>query len=852
MTVRSQVEDYVKRGDGLEDTNVLQFFVDTREIEVKENSRDEGEEYPNVTTRRGRPRHDRVRYQESHSSYNTRQRLFRAPNHNTLPNFIGIGFARSDDPEIQEYYSATMLMLFKPWRHLDQLKEGFDTWTEAFDRFLQTASHRTHSLISNIQHFHRCSAAAQMEREKEEEELAAEAEGPRFDTNAAIRDDATDAGDHYDADVYTQETLDNLRAQLRRQENPDGYLAVEKGHQIGMFQTSASSTLVGSATVASDQDVQNLNRWQDILRNAGVSLTQDQTGETRAEPREPQGDVRPLDTSVLQDDSTSSVFVRPSLLSEEALPGLDPGHLLTDQRRAYDIVTWHLSQHLAGAEIPQLMLQIQGEGGTGKSKVIQTITEFFVSKGASDLLVKSAYTGIAASLISGKTTHTIAAMSASSNPRMGSQTKARLEAFWRGKRYLIIDEVSMISKKFFAALSRNITMGKPLGVETGSPFGGLNVIICGDFHQFPPVAQKKTSPLYYRVDLSTNSAEELAGRRLYEQFSHVVLLKEQVRVTDETWLRFLRNLRFGRTTQSDIEMLKTIVIGHDQCPTTNYSEEPWSEAFLVTPRHVVRNRWNEAQVSALCQRTQQPVLTCPAEDRVGNREMTIEENCAYLAQRQKRKMKEIDDKRLSDELQIAIGMKVMLTVNVDTDIDVANGARGVITGIWLHPDDTIDAGASSVRLRHLPLCILVKLERTRAAQLPGLPEGVLPLVPSSAPFYISLKTRDRGIVKRRVLRRQYPITPAYAFTDYRALGQTIPYVIVDIKTPRTGAGLSLFNLYVALSRSKGRESIRLLREFDDQIFMKSHDEELAKEDQRLSKLDDQTKRWWDLMSEGRS
>ncbi|KAJ7777646.1 hypothetical protein DFH07DRAFT_731161 [Mycena maculata] len=47
---------------------------------------------------------------------------------------------------------------------------------------------------------------------------------------------------------------------------------------------------------------------------------------------------------------------------------------------------------------------------------------------------------------------------------------------------------------------------------------------------------------------------------------------------------------------------------------------------------------------------------------------------------------------------------------------------------------------------------------------------------------------------------QFPLTGAYAFTDYCSQGQTLPFVFVDIVTPSTG-GLSLFNLYVALSRS---------------------------------------------------
>ncbi|KAJ7902837.1 hypothetical protein B0H14DRAFT_2329129, partial [Mycena olivaceomarginata] len=61
-------------------------------------------------------------------------------------------------------------------------------------------------------------------------------------------------------------------------------------------------------------------------------------------------------------------------------------------------------------------------------------------------------------------------------------------------------------------------------------------------------------------------------------------------------------------------------------------------------------------------------------------------------------------------------------------------------------------------------------------------------------------------------------------------GQTIPYVLIDIASPPSGT-LSLFNLYVALSRNSGRESIRLLLE----------------EDNRLESLNSQTQQWWKEM-----
>jgi len=73
---------------------------------------------------------------------------------------------------------------------------------------------------------------------------------------------------------------------------------------------------------------------------------------------------------------------------------------------------------------------------------------------------------------------------------------------------------------------------------------------------------------------------------------------------------------------------------------------------------------------------------------------------------------------------------------------------------------------------------------------------------------IKVKVGGKAIT-RTVTWQQLPITATYAFTDYCAQGQTIPYVIVDIGSPPSGT-LSLFNLHVALSRSSGHSTIRLL------------------------------------------
>ena len=125
----------------------------------------------------------------------------------------------------------------------------------------------------------------------------------------------------------------------------------------------------------------------------------------------------------------------------------------------------------------------------------------------------------------------------------------------------------MISKKTLASMSHNIAGAKAGSsvsdaynnqscyfthlwqlmqstehIKNTLPFSGVNVILCGDFHQFPPVTGGKYAALYYPNSTSDNESANI-GRHLYEQFRTVVILSAQVRVTDIVWRDFLRNLQ---------------------------------------------------------------------------------------------------------------------------------------------------------------------------------------------------------------------------------------------------------------------------------------------------------------------
>jgi hypothetical protein len=199
---------------------------------------------------------------------------------------------------------------------------------------------------------------------------------------------------------------------------------------------------------------------------------------------------------------------------------------------------------------------------SGKSTVIDMSTDSFVENKAEDLLVKSAYTGVAASGIFGKTCHVIGCLTLITNRAISKDTVSKLREFWRGKRYLIIDEFSMIGKTFLTRLSRNIS----IGMDENNPrfkdhsFGGLNVIIFGDLHQFPPVAGKRGEPLYRPIDTTVDDVDSQIGRRIYKEFTKVVVLRKQNRVTDPEWKAMLTRLRMGEITDEDVKMVKSLVL----------------------------------------------------------------------------------------------------------------------------------------------------------------------------------------------------------------------------------------------------------------------------------------------------
>ena len=318
---------------------------------------------------------------------------------------------------------------------------------------------------------------------------------------------------------------------------------------------------------------------------------------------------------------------------------------------------------------------ILGQGGTGKSTLIRAISETFKHYNKLDILAKCATTGIAATDIGAYTLHSWAGLTHNlpkDDNWLDRSSKASIEkrrSNIHGKEFLIVDEVSMEDKTTAYCLSEII--GKSRALEEkgrlNEPFGSMHVIQSGDFHQFPPVGNP-TGALY--VDRpEKDDRRAILGREIFLQFDKVVILHQQNRIRDEIWTNILNRLRIGTCNENDLDEIRKLVLTNPECDIPDFSKAPWDQAILVTPRHSVRNLWNEHAIAKHCIKTGNQRYIVPAEDssRVGTENLSMDAKLAIAG------LADNKTGKLPDLIQMAIGMKAMVLLNLATEAEIANG-----------------------------------------------------------------------------------------------------------------------------------------------------------------------------------
>lgn len=246
----------------------------------------------------GRAKNPRVCYlpaaQKSHKC-----RVLRTPGHEHLPRFIGKWFARNNDPNgDNDLHHATILLLLKPWRALHDLKAPNESFEQAYDRLLSTATENQLKMIENIQYYHDCWDAAQRRRD-------AFREGQPFrlfdyereqiddmDGDQSITDEEMDESSSNNAYVAVQQVSEETIEAARQEQRKDcdrrfAIQAMQLAHAAGVFGSEQAITSQPSAGTlfsrrATLDDIKIFNTWQKTLQDMTRKQAEEE-GETNVD-----------------------------------------------------------------------------------------------------------------------------------------------------------------------------------------------------------------------------------------------------------------------------------------------------------------------------------------------------------------------------------------------------------------------------------------------------------------------------------------------------------------------------------------------------------------------------------------
>jgi ATP-dependent DNA helicase PIF1 len=290
---------------------------------------------------------------------------------------------------------------------------------------------------------------------------------------------------------------------------------------------------------------------------------------------------------------------------------------------------------------------ITGSGGSGKSALIKIIYEDAIRRGKK--ISVTALTGCAAVLLNckAKTIHSWAGIGLGTDSLESLATKISNNRFkkktWREIDILVIDEISMMSVLIFELLDQ---LGKELR-RNRLPFGGIQIIMSGDFYQLPPVP-------------STNFCfESEFWPATFKPDSHIQLI-HIFRQTDMTFVSLLNQIREGKIKRKTVELLERHV------------GRKVPEDSLIQPTKIYPLRSQVDQVNIL----EMTKLTGKIYDYKLKKPLVQKEEHEH-------ELKYMEQSLLCDTtIRLRIGAQIMCIVNIELEgITLCNGSLGIFTGI---------------------------------------------------------------------------------------------------------------------------------------------------------------------------
>lgn len=211
------------------------------------------------------------------------------------------------------------------------------------------------------------------------------------------------------------------------------------------------------------------------------------------------------------------------------------------QRTAHLMIMEALDAHRGYESVNdgyQHLQYVGGEGGTGKSRVIDAERRVLQGKNEPGAIIVTATSASAAAGISGTTIHSALGVVPSGTDgdavekvnsiTAGAYQDAQKAWRWQRVKVLVVDEVSTLGGALLHQMDEKLRHLR----ASNLPFGDIPVVLfSGDFFQFGPVLQKSILfPSDARAGkLSAAALNHQHAHELWLRFEHVVILQEQVR-----------------------------------------------------------------------------------------------------------------------------------------------------------------------------------------------------------------------------------------------------------------------------------------------------------------------------------
>ena len=766
----NEMTDYINRGESLEHM----CFYEYRSKVYKAKFTDEDVKKHEKTKETSRRCEQRHRFSASHPQSETHWQKVRL--HGMVPTLSIFPPTKNSN---NDKYQKCILLLFKPFTTFQDLYNG-DSWDETYIEFLDTTER-----VNNIENIEEVHIGIDMKKENDEEDNVDLVEDivddDEFDDDTNQMNE-TDTG----TDSQTTEALDVIKNTPWLDESVTNHKIRQNIQPV--LGTSSRLPLVEMWT--GDMDRQN----QDILNNV--------------EPDEVEIPNPLLSQTEFTTTTNNDVELSYEPCNDSTQDGQDffIGNIVDSTIRKYNLnkkqtvafksAIENVIKRYKGEKTEQFIGYVGGPGGTGKSQVIKAIVDFHKKLKVKHTLKLCAHTGTAAKHIGGSTTTTLFGFDS-------NKKRTKLQSTFEKVDTIIVDEVSMIGCRQLAKISNALTKAKC--ASPSLPFGGVDMIFFGDFIQFPPV---KDSPLYSAWKTGKNTAKKKQseinkelGRHLWKQVNHIILLDEQMRVQDQAYLGMLNRLREGNCLDSDVEMLNTRVVGHT-VDITSIVDAP-----IIAPGNQLVMAVNDLFVASHSQHTR--VSVSIGQDYIGKRKKKVPKNVA----KKYRNWASTRTKGLPRELQLFVGMPVIVTTNIKTELGITNGTMGVVRLIHFKNGQVINEDTGVHYLEENPDYIIVELDDISVKPLDGLPPNHIPIVPIKKSFSVYMPGKTKAVNVNRI---HFPLVPRYSCTAHKSQGKTLSKAIVDLVPLKRGVGIEF--AYVPLSRVRRLADLTILRPFNPSIL----------------------------------